>query len=186
MSVEARAVALAEAIKFNNGQSETPQNIVKNAEVFAAFLLGPASKPATASTAGAEPSKPAATKPAATKPAADPKAAKAAAKAAAEAAAAKAALEAAEAETEAEGGAEEEAPTDPFTADKAGVAGAVAAMIANKTGTGPDRDKAIELLKKYKAASVSAMQAKDAATIEKFVTEVNEAFGLGGEPDLES
>lgn len=191
MSEAVRAVALAEATKLK-GDSGDAAVVLETANLYLAFLQGGATGPATRTAAGSEPAasqeaKPSATTAGAKKPAAtDPKAAaKAQAKAAKEDAAAKAALAAAEAE----GGEGDEpsGPTEPFEADKEGVSAAIAAMIANKTGEGPNRDTAITLLKKYKAASVSAMQAKDEATVTKFIDEVNAAFGLtGGEPDLES
>jgi hypothetical protein len=82
----------------------------------------------------------------------------------------------------------EAGPTEAFSADAEGISAAVVAMIANKTSEGPNRDKAIELLKKYKAASVSAMHEAGLRPTSRQVhrNEVNEAFGLGGEPDLES
>jgi hypothetical protein len=185
MSEAVRAVALAEATKLK-GDTGDAAAVLDAAKLYLDFLSGGPTTPPSRTAAGAEPAPKADAKPSANTAGAKKTAAaatKAATKAAAEDAAAKAALKAAE---EQEGGDEPTGPSEAFTADKEGVSAAVAAMIANKTGEGPNRDKAIELLKKYKAASVSAMQAKDAATIGKFIAEVNEAFGLeAGEPDLE-
>jgi hypothetical protein len=182
MSEAVRAVALAEATKLK-GDTGDVIAVLEVAGQYLNFLQGANTGPATRTVAGAEPEKKAESKPSAnTAGAKKPTAAEK--KAAADAAAAKAALEAAEAE----GGSGDEStgPTEAFTADAAGVAAAVAAMIENKTGEGPDRDTAITLLKEFKAASVSAMQKQPADKVAKFISKVNEAFGLtGSEPDLE-
>lgn len=175
-----RAVALAEAIKYHANEPVSTSVVVNAANDFLTFLLGGDTGPATRAAAGSEPAPQKEGKPSANTAGAK-KTTAATKKADTEAAAAKVALERANAEE-----ADDPAVPGAFTADKEGVSAAVAAMIANKSGTGPDRDAAIALLKKYKAASVSAMQAKDEATVTKFINEVNEAFGLeAGEPDLE-
>lgn len=180
MSEAVRAVALAEATKLK-GDTGDSAVVLETANLYLAFLQGGSTGPATRTAAGSEPEKKAEAKPSTNTATSKPAKPAKPTKAEIEAAAAKAALEAANAEAD-----EETGPTEAFSADEEGISAAVAAMIANKTGEGPNRDKAIELLKKYKAASVSAMQAKDHATRVKFTNEVNEAFGLGGEPDLES
>jgi len=183
MSEAVRAVALAEATKLK-GDTGDSAVVLEVAGQYLAFLQGAHTGPATRTAAGAEPDKKAESKPSAnTAGAKRPTAAEK--KAAADAAAAKAALEAAEAEAEGSGD-EDTSPTGRFTADAAGVAAAVAAMIENKKDTGPNRDTAITLLKEFKAASVSAMQKQSPANIAKFIAKVNEEFGLvDGEPDLE-
>lgn len=188
MSEAVRAVALAEATKLK-GDTGDSAVVLQTANLYLAFLQGGDTGPATRTAAGSEPagvkeSKPSANTAGAKTTTGKATTTKATTKAATEAAAAKAALDAANAEGE--GADEPSGPDAAFDSDKEGISAAVAAMIANKTGEGPNRDKAIELLKKYKAASVSAMQNKDEATRAKFISEVNEAFGLGGEPDLES
>lgn len=181
MSEAVRAVALAEANKVV-GASGDANIVLKTARQFLEFL-SPTNPAATRSAAGAEPEKVVESKPSAST-AGDKKAAdKKAAKVAAEQTAAKEALDKANEEEDAD---EAAGPAEAFEANKEGVSAAVAAMISNKTGNGPNRDTAIALLKKYKAASVSAMQGKDEKTLGAFINEVNEAFGLGGEPDLES
>lgn len=188
MSEAVRAVALSEAIKFNAGNSTDPGAVVKTAGVFLTFLSGTAAPAKTSTAAGAEPGavkegKPsantagAATKPAATKPAATKAATKPPKKTEEQLAAE--ALEKANAEAAEEGEADV-GQTEPLEATKEGVALAVKLLIE-----GDKRDDAIALLKKYKAASVTSMQAKDEATIEKFIGEVNGLLGLGGEPSLE-
>lgn len=182
MSEAVRAVALAEANKTHQGGGDAAA-VVKSAETYLKFLSGGTGTPATRTAAGAEPpATPASNKPAATKPAADPKKAAATAKkAAAEAAAAKAALDKANAESEAEGDDEPQTPTDPFPAEAESVGKVVAALIA-----ADKRQDAINLLKKYKAASVSGLIDKGDDTVAAFVSDGNELLGLGGEPDLES
>lgn len=182
MSEAVRAVALAEATKLIGDQGDA-QAVLNTAKLYLAFLQGEPTAPPKQSAAGAEPEKKAEAKPSANTAGATKKAATAK-KAATEDAAAKAAL--AKAEAEEGSGDEPTGPTEAFTADKEGVSAAVAAMISNKTGEGPNRDTAIALLKEFKANSVSAMQAKDEATVQKFIDKVNAAFGLeAGEPNLE-
>lgn len=178
MSVEAKAVALAEAVRHHSTSPETsPATIVTTAKAFAEFLLGPAAAAAKASAAGSEPAPKAENKPSATTAGAAKKPAATAAKPP------KKTEEqlAAEALEKAEPAGEPEELTEALEATKEGVSAAVAAMIAKgKAG----RDHAIGLLKKYKAASVTSMQAKGDEVIAEFIGEVNTYLGLG-EPTLE-
>jgi hypothetical protein len=179
MSEAVRAVALAEANKLK-GDTGDAAEVVKAANVFLTFLSGGAGAPAKTSAAGAEPAPKAEAKPTANTAGAKPaKAAKPAKKTEEQLAAE--ALEKANAEAAAEGEDEPSGPTEAIPATKEGVSLAVKTLIE-----GGKRDDAIALLKKYKAASVSAMQAKDEATIGKFIADVNGVLGLeASEPDLE-
>lgn len=180
-----RAVALSEATKLGTGK--TAADVVKIAETYLAFLNPPAAAPKSASSAGAEPPPKTDAKPSANtagaKAAGKPASAKATDKKQSEEDAAAAAL----AKANAEGAEPYTPPTEAFEATKEGVAAAIAAMIENK-GDGaradlPSRDKAIELMKKYKASKVSALQEKPADVIAEFIATVNELFGLG-EPEV--
>lgn len=180
-----RAVALSESVKLHTAlqRGETPtEDIVKTASTFLAFLLGPVQQSAKVSAAGAEPTKKAEDKPSANTAGAKKTTATKVAKKSEEQLAAEA-LEKANAEAELD-----EAPeiTDPIEATAAGVALAVKTMLERDKADASTglRDKAIALLKKFKASGVTAMQKQPEDKIIEFVNEANELLGLGADPDL--
>jgi outer membrane biosynthesis protein TonB len=187
MSEAVRAVALAEANKLIGGTSDA-NAVVGAATIFLAFMQGGAGAPPKTFSAGTEPapvkeSKPSATtatgKPAATTAVKPAKATKPPKKTEEELAAE--ALKKANEEAEAEEEAEEESPQGPFEPEAESVGKVVSGLI--KAGK---RQDAINLLKKYKAASTSGLIEKGDATIAKFVADGNTLLGFESEPDLES
>lgn len=171
MSEALRAVALSEAVKHGTQASFSIGDIVETAEAFLVFLGGESGSPAKVSAAGAEP-KPKATTAAAGKKTTTAK--KSTAKSEEELA--QEALDSAEAEQEADAEVEEQPEEDAITATKEGVG-----LVINKLLKAGKRKDALALLKKFGAASVSGVQAKD---FKKFVAEGSKLIG-SGEEDLE-
>lgn len=173
MSEALRAVALSEAVKHGSQAGLGIPEIVDTAEAFLVFLGGEGGSPGKSSAAGAEPTKPKATAATVVKKAIAAMSKKATKS---EDELAQEALESAEEETEAEADEPEaEAGEDEIPATKEGVG-----AVINKLLKAGKRPAALGLLKKFKAASVSGVQAKD---YKKFVAEGSKL--LGSEDDLE-